>query len=64
MVPTLYVWGTNDATVGKYAADLTKDYVHGQYRFVAMEGAGHFLVDQFPSRITTILLSHLREHRT
>jgi pimeloyl-ACP methyl ester carboxylesterase len=59
-VPTLYVWGTHDATVGKYAADLTKDYVRAAYRFVAMAGAGHFLVDQFPEQITQLLLAHLR----
>ena len=59
--PTLYVWGTNDATVGQYAAELTKNYVKGPYRFVAMEGAGHFLVDQFPAEISGLLLTHLRE---
>jgi pimeloyl-ACP methyl ester carboxylesterase len=59
-VPTLYVWGTNDATVGKHAADLTKDYVRVAYRFAPMEGAGHFLVDQFPAQTTELLLQHLR----
>src|SRR6185436_6976224 len=58
-VPTLYVWGTADATVGKFAAELTKDYVRGPYRFVAMDGAGHFLVDQFPDDVSTLLLNHL-----
>ncbi len=59
-VPTLYVWGANDATVGKYAADLTKDFVRAAYRFVPLDGAGHFLVDQFPERTTALLLEHLR----
>lgn len=55
-VPTLYVWGVNDATVGRHAAELTKDYVRAAYRFVEMKDAGHFLVDQFPDATTKLLL--------
>ena len=61
-VPTLYVWGREDATVGRMAAELTRDYVRGPYRFVAMDGAGHFLVDQFPDAVSALLLEHLRAH--
>ena len=60
-VSTLYVWGTNDATVGRLAAELTKDHVTGPYRFVTMDGAGHFLVDQFPDATSNLLLDHLRD---
>ncbi len=60
-VPTLYVWGSDDATVGKRAAELTSEHVIGRYRFVALEGAGHFLVDQFPQRISALLLEHLQQ---
>ncbi|MCU1503433.1 MAG: hypothetical protein JWM12_2787 [Ilumatobacteraceae bacterium] len=44
-VPTLYLWGTADATVGRVAAELTRDHVAGPYRFVEIDGAGHFLTD-------------------
>jgi pimeloyl-ACP methyl ester carboxylesterase len=44
-VPTLYLWGTSDATVGRVAAELTRDHVTGPYTFVEIEGAGHFLTD-------------------
>ena len=59
-VATLYVWGTADATVGKHAAELTKHHVRGPYHFVAIESAGHFLVDQFPDRVSALLVEHLR----
>jgi pimeloyl-ACP methyl ester carboxylesterase len=59
--PTLYVWGDSDATVGRRAAELTAEYVTGPYRFVTMEGTGHFLVDQYPDRVSTLILEHLRE---
>jgi pimeloyl-ACP methyl ester carboxylesterase len=57
---TLYVWGTDDATVGRRAAELTAEYVTGPYRFVEIEGAGHFVVDQFPDRVSALLLEHIR----
>ena len=59
--PTLYVWGDADATVGRRAAGLTGDHVTGPYRFVTLEGAGHFLVDQFPHRVSELIIGHLHE---
>lgn len=58
-LPTLYVWGDQDATVGRLAAELTANYVMGSYRFVVIEGAGHFVVDQFPERVSSLLLEHI-----
>jgi pimeloyl-ACP methyl ester carboxylesterase len=59
-VPTLYVWGTEDATVGRRAAELTAEYVRGPYRFEEISGAGHFSVDQFPERVSALLLDHIK----
>ena len=59
-MPTLYVWGDGDATVGRFAAELTAHYVKGLYRFVVVEGAGHFVVDQFPERVSELLLEHIK----
>lgn len=61
-VPTTYIWGTSDATVGRRAAELTADFVTGPYSFQTLEGAGHFLVDQFPERVSALLLEHLKMH--
>ncbi|MDG2113156.1 MAG: alpha/beta hydrolase, partial [Actinomycetota bacterium] len=44
-VPTLYVWGTADHSVGRAAAELTEMFVAGAYHFVELEGGGHFLTD-------------------
>jgi pimeloyl-ACP methyl ester carboxylesterase len=59
-VPTLYIWGTADASVGRRAAELTEHFVSGPYRFVEIEGGGHFILDQFPDRIAQLLIEHLR----
>ena len=58
-VPTLYVWGENDASVGSAAAQWTAEYVTGPYRFVPLASVGHFITDEVPSTVTTLLLAHL-----
>lgn len=59
-VPTLYLWGTEDQSVGRAAAELTEMYVAGSYHFVELEGGGHFLTDDGRSRdVTDALLEHL-----
>ncbi len=63
-VATLYIWGTEDATVGRRAAELTGDYVAGPYNFVELAGAGHFTPDQVPERVSELLLAHIRANDT
>jgi pimeloyl-ACP methyl ester carboxylesterase len=55
------VWGREDATVGACAAELTAQYVTGTYNFVPVDGGTHFLIDQFPDLISSLILEHLRE---
>jgi pimeloyl-ACP methyl ester carboxylesterase len=59
-LPTLYVWGRNDATVGQRAAELTAEYVTGPYTFVPVDEGTHFVVDQFPQAVTDVVLGHIR----
>ena len=58
-VPTLYIWGDADDTVGRIAAEGTKDFVLAPYRFEVLPGVGHFAADQAPDRVSELLLSHL-----
>jgi pimeloyl-ACP methyl ester carboxylesterase len=58
-VPTLYIWGDADDTVGRVAAEGTKDFVSAPYRFEVLPGVGHFAADQSPDRVNELLLSHL-----
>lgn len=59
-LPTLYVWGRDDATVGQRAAELTAEYVTGPYRFVPVDEGTHFVVDQFPQLVADLVLGHIR----
>jgi pimeloyl-ACP methyl ester carboxylesterase len=61
-VPTLYIWGDADDTVGRPAAEGTVDFVAAPYRFEVLSGVGHFAADQAPERVSELLLEHLRAH--
>ena len=61
-VPVLYIWGEADDTVGRIAAEGTRDFVSGPYRFETLPGVGHFVVDQAGARVTSLLLAHLASH--
>jgi pimeloyl-ACP methyl ester carboxylesterase len=58
-VPTLYIWGDEDHSVGRSAATWTVEHVTGPYRFEVIPGIGHFITDQIPAAVTRLLLSHL-----
>jgi pimeloyl-ACP methyl ester carboxylesterase len=61
-VPTLYIWGDADDTVGRAAAEGTVDFVSAPYRFEALPGVGHFAADQAPERVSKLLLQQVAAH--
>jgi len=61
-VPTLYIWGDADDTVGRMAAEGTEDFIAAPYRFAVLPGVGHFAADQAPDRVNELLLQHLGAH--
>lgn len=61
-VPTLYIWGDRDDTVGRMAAEGTRDFVTGPYRFAPLPGVGHYPSDQAPEAVNRLLLDHLAAH--
>jgi pimeloyl-ACP methyl ester carboxylesterase len=61
-VPTLYIWGDADDTVGRVAAEGTVDFVAAPYRFEVFAGVGHFAADQAPERVSELLLQHVRAY--
>ncbi|MES1149421.1 MAG: alpha/beta hydrolase, partial [Bradyrhizobium guangdongense] len=61
-VPTLYLWGDADDTVGRIAAEGTIDFIAAPYRFEVLPGVGHFAADQTPERVSELLLAHIEAH--
>jgi pimeloyl-ACP methyl ester carboxylesterase len=54
-VPTSYVWGSGDPAFGAEAAELTASYVDGPYRFVALDGASHWLPDEAADTLAEVI---------
>ncbi|MBV1798980.1 alpha/beta fold hydrolase [Siccirubricoccus sp. G192] len=61
-VPTLFIWGDADDTVGRMAAEGTRDFITAPYRFEVLPGVGHYAPDQVPDRVNALLLEHLAAH--
>ena len=61
-VPTLYIWGDADDTVGRPAAEGTREDVSGPYQFAVLPGGSHFTQDQMPEQVNRILLKYLRRN--
>ncbi len=60
--PTLYIWGDADDTVGRVAAEGTRDFIAAPYRFEVLPGVGHFAADQAPDRVGELMLEQVRTY--
>jgi len=60
-VPTLYVWGDADGTIGEKAARSTSDFVDAPYRLEVLPGVGHFVMDQAPAAAARLILEHVSQ---
>ena len=45
-VPTTYVWGSQDLAFGREAAENSRYYVDAPYRFIPLDGVGHWLLEE------------------
>jgi pimeloyl-ACP methyl ester carboxylesterase len=61
-VPTLFLWGDSDDTVGRVAAEGTGEFIAAPYQFEVLPGVGHYAADQVPERVNELLLGHLARH--
>jgi pimeloyl-ACP methyl ester carboxylesterase len=61
-VPSLYVWSDGDAALGRQAAERTRDFVDGDYTFVELTGASHWIPDERPDELAAAVLAQLERH--
>ena len=59
-VPTLYVWSDKDVALGEAAALDTGSYVEAPYRFVRLAGVSHWVLDEAPEQVSSLMLEHFR----
>lgn len=61
-VPTLYVWSTEDVAFGSTAALDTGNWVTGPYRFEMLEDVSHWVAEEAPEALTSLIVEHLGSH--
>jgi pimeloyl-ACP methyl ester carboxylesterase len=61
-VPSLYVYGTKDAFLGRKAADLTADYVQAPYTYTVLDGVTHWMPEEIPEEVARLVIQHARAH--
>jgi len=54
-VPTTYVWGRQDPTLGRAAAERTREHVRGAYWFVELD-EGHWLPELRPAEVAEAVI--------
>jgi len=58
-VPTLYLWGDRDQALGRTAALGTAEFCTGPYRFEILAGKSHWLLEECPHEVVTLLRQHI-----
>jgi pimeloyl-ACP methyl ester carboxylesterase len=61
-VPTLYIWSTEDVSFGSTAALDTENWVSGPYRFEMLEDITHWVPEEAPEAVTSLIAEHLDAH--
>jgi pimeloyl-ACP methyl ester carboxylesterase len=62
-VPTLFIWGDADDTVGRPAAEGTAEFIEAGYHFAPLSGVGHYAADQVPAQVNELLIEHFARYR-
>ena len=61
-VPTLHLWSTRDAALGRTATEQTRRFVDAPYRLEVLEGVPHFIPELAPERVAELVTEHVRAH--
>jgi pimeloyl-ACP methyl ester carboxylesterase len=60
-VPTLFIWGNQDAAVGRRGTELMADYMTGPYDIIELD-AGHWLLSEKPQQSIAPIVRHIQKH--
>ncbi|GGF03326.1 alpha/beta fold hydrolase [Mycetocola zhadangensis] len=55
-VPTTYLWGNRDQALGRRAAELSGQYVRGEYRYVELD-ENHWLPENAPKLVASEIIA-------
>ena len=61
-VPTLHVWSTGDAFLGRVATEDTARFVDAPYRLEVLEDVPHWIPELAADRSAELITAHVKEH--
>jgi pimeloyl-ACP methyl ester carboxylesterase len=59
-VPTTFVWGEDDQAIGRVPAEACGDFVDADYRFVELDGTGHWIPEQAADSLAEAIIVRAR----
>ncbi|MDP9461605.1 MAG: alpha/beta hydrolase, partial [Actinomycetota bacterium] len=59
-VPTLHVWSTGDAFLGRAGIEATSRFVDAPYRLEVLEGVPHWIPELAADRVAELVTAHVR----
>ncbi|MBC7299866.1 MAG: alpha/beta fold hydrolase [Nocardia sp.] len=62
-VPVTHVWSTGDTALTRRGAELTSDYVTGDYRLAVLEGS-HWLPEERPGELADLIVERVESSRS
>ncbi len=61
VTPTLFMWGNNDPSAGRFGVEAQAKYMNGPYREIELDG-GHWLLEDHAEVMTEAIIDHLGKH--
>ena len=58
-VPTTFVWSSGDIAIARAGAERCGEFVRGDYRFIEIPDASHWLPDEHPEAVADAILSRV-----
>jgi pimeloyl-ACP methyl ester carboxylesterase len=59
-VPTLHLWSTEDAFLGRAATEDTARFVDAPYRLEVLQGVSHWIPELAPEVVADLVTAHTR----
>jgi pimeloyl-ACP methyl ester carboxylesterase len=59
-VPTLHVWSTGDAFLGRTATERTRHFCGDAYRLEILEGVSHWIPELAAEQVADLITGHVR----
>lgn len=61
-LPTMHIWSSDDTALGRQGAELTAQFVSGDYRYEVFEGVNHWVTEVASEALNTVLIDFISSY--